>query len=112
MVRTSHKPDSVHYPSQTVPKPWCGPHALECEVHRRLLALPGVKIHSLVVHRMPQGVCLEGSISETRGRGDIIQALMAIEGVGEVIDHLMRCPAGDFEIALRVEPGDFPHAVG
>jgi len=64
------------------------PHAVECEVHRRLRAHPGVRLHSLVVHKTPTGVCLEGRC-EVEPDLDLNAMLVDIDGVGEIINHLM-----------------------
>jgi hypothetical protein len=65
------------------------PHAVEREVHRRLLAHPGIKLQSLVVRKTPAGVCLEGRAEVLEPELDLSAVLTDIEGVDEVINHLM-----------------------
>jgi hypothetical protein len=77
-------------------------HNLEREVHRRLQAEPGIDIKSLVVRRIPAGVCLEGRI-ETQDRDVDLRRLMAgIPGLNEIVNHLVVCcpwPRADEEAA-------------
>lgn len=65
------------------------PHAVEREVHRRLSAHPGIRLQSLVVRKTPVGVCLEGRAEMLEPELDLNAMLTDIEGVGEVINHLM-----------------------
>lgn len=77
-------------------------HHLEREVHRRLQAELGIDIKSLVVRRIPAGVCLEGRI-ETQDRDVDLRRLMAgIPGLNEIVNHLVVCcpwPREDEEAA-------------
>jgi hypothetical protein len=57
-------------------------------VHRRLVAHPGIRLQSLVVRRTPAGVCLEGR-AELEPDFDLNAVLTDIDGVDEVINHLM-----------------------
>jgi hypothetical protein len=65
------------------------PHAVEREVHRRLSSHPGIRLQSLVVRKTPVGVCLEGRAELLEPDLDLCAVLTDIEGVGEVINHLM-----------------------
>ncbi len=64
------------------------PHSIECEVSHRLQQVPEVEIKSLVVHRTPGGVCLEGRL-EVDGELNIAKLLQGIPGLDEVINHLV-----------------------
>lgn len=68
------------------------PHAVEREVHRRLSSHPGLRLQSLVVHKTPAGVCLEGRAELLGPELDLADMLKDIEGVDEIINRLM--PAG------------------
>jgi hypothetical protein len=65
------------------------PHSVEREVHRRLSTHPGVRLQSLVVHKTPAGVCLEGRVELLEPAFDVQAMLSDIDGVDEVINHLM-----------------------
>jgi hypothetical protein len=73
-------------PRQTQP---LSPHAVEREVHRRLSTHPGLRLESLVVHRTPAGVCLEGRAELLGPDLDLRAVLKDIDGVDEVINRLM-----------------------
>lgn len=68
------------------------PHAVEREVHRRLSSHPGLRLQSLVVHKTPAGVCLEGRAELLGQELDLADILKDIDGVNEVINRLL--PAG------------------
>ena len=76
------------YPSRVTP------HALECEIHRRLSTHPGLRLDSLVVHRTPSGVCLEGRVEMLEEEVDVRELLTDIDGIGEVINRLMPAAPG------------------
>jgi hypothetical protein len=66
-------------------------HPLEYEVIRKLRSHPSVKISSLVVRRIPEGVCLQG-VLETNPEGeDFLQLLHEIEDVTNVVNQLVCC---------------------
>jgi hypothetical protein len=69
---------------------WCGdaPHGLEQAVHRRLCAQPGLQIASLVIRRIPNGVCLEG-VLECDSDQDVCNLVKSVAGVDEVLNHLV-----------------------
>jgi hypothetical protein len=64
------------------------PHRVEREVQRRLATLPGTQILTLSVHRIPGGVCLEGTLETDRPCPDLRQVLQEISGVEEVVNRL------------------------
>jgi hypothetical protein len=68
------------------------PHGLEQAVHRRLRSQPGLQIASLVIRRIPNGVCLEG-VLEGETDHDICNLARSVAGVDEVLNHLVvrRC---------------------
>ena len=75
-------------------------HQLESDVRRALSTADGLDIGSLVVRRIPNGICLEGVIRVSSDDFDVCSAVREIEGVGEVVNHLVVCwncpqPASD-----------------
>lgn|GEM_PF-1531004 len=68
------------------------PHCLEQEVLRHLCSQPGLKFSSLVVHRIPAGVCLEGSLQSTCGCDDISRLALQVAGVNDVLNRLLLLP--------------------
>jgi len=64
------------------------PHGLEQAVHRRLCSQPGLQIASLVIRRIPNGVCLEG-VLESDAALDICTLARSIAGVDEVRNRLV-----------------------
>lgn len=64
------------------------PHGLEQAVHRRLCSQPGLQIASLVIRRIPNGVCLEG-VLESDTAQDVCTLARSIAGVDEVLNHLV-----------------------
>jgi hypothetical protein len=74
---------------------WCSqsPHRLEHAVQRRLLAHPELRFSSLVIRRIPNGVCLEGVV-ESSSDLDVCNLAKTVAGVDEVLNHLVvRRPA-------------------
>ena len=65
------------------------PHGVECEVRRRLLADESCKIHSLVVHRIPGGVCIEGVVESATPMEEINAAVESAAGVNRVMNRLV-----------------------
>jgi len=64
---------------------------LETDVRRALSASNGLDIGSLVVRRIPNGICLEGVIRVSSDDFDVCGGVREIEGVGEVVNHLVVC---------------------
>ncbi|HEV7999223.1 MAG TPA: BON domain-containing protein [Planctomycetaceae bacterium] len=64
------------------------PHGLEEAVHRRLRSQPGLRIASLVIRRIPNGVCLEG-VLESDTDQDVCTLARSVAGVDEVLNHLV-----------------------
>ena len=71
----------------------CHPHDVEAEVQRVLLGTPDLDFTSLVVRRVPQGVCLEGVVYGTRRTNDVADLARTVNGVDVVINHLLMCGA-------------------
>lgn len=67
------------------------PHDVEAEVQRVLLGTPDLDFTSLVVRRVPQGVCLEGVVHSTRPSKDVADLARTVKGVEVVINHLLMC---------------------
>lgn len=68
-------------------------HPMEYEVLRRLRSEPRLRISSLVIRRIPSGVCLQGVIESNPDQVDLQQLLGQIEGVNEVVNQLVPCPS-------------------
>jgi hypothetical protein len=66
----------------------CFAHSVERQVQRKLLAQPNLSFSSLVVRRMPDGICLEGIITSTDG-SDVCSLAKQVEGVNRVLNHLL-----------------------
>ncbi len=66
-------------------------HQLEAEVRQALSAGNGVDIGGLVVRRLQNGICLEGVIRVCSDDFDVCSAVREIEGVGEIVNHLVVC---------------------
>ncbi len=71
------------------------PHSIESGVRRELLANPGFSVSSLVVRRIPNGVCLEGVVHVHDKKADVGSVARQVMGVKEVQNHLLVC-TGDF----------------
>jgi osmotically-inducible protein OsmY len=72
------------------------PHRLEHAVKRHLLSHPELRFSTLVIRRIPNGVCLEG-VLEHSANLDICDLARSIAGVNEVLNHLVvrqRCDSG------------------
>ena len=71
-----------------LPRCLAAPHGLEEAVHRRLRSQPGLRIASLVIRRIPNGVCLEG-VLENDADQDVCNLARSVAGVDEVLNHLV-----------------------
>jgi BON domain len=67
------------------------PHGLEQRVHRELCRHGGIAYSSVVVRRLPNGVCLEGVVRADSALFDASQAALEVPGVREVLNHLVHC---------------------
>lgn len=66
-------------------------HPVEYEVMRKLQSHPQLKISSLVIRRIPTGICLQGVIEADPEYIDLQKLLTEIEGVDQVINQLVPC---------------------
>ena len=81
-------------PAESLSLPPLHPHRLEEDVQRELLAHPHLQFSSLVVRRVPGGVCLEGVLESCEPRVDVSTLVQRIAGVEQVLNHLVvRRPA-------------------
>ena len=65
------------------------PHRIEQDVQRKLLSDPRWHFSSLVVRRIPEGVCLEGVLETAENCPNVSQSLRTVEGVNRVLNHLV-----------------------
>ncbi len=80
-------------------------HSVERQVQRKLLAHPRLRFSSLVVRRMPNGICLEGVITSTDG-SDVCQLARQVEGVNQVLNHLLVRTLEDLTTDCDTEPSE------
>lgn len=66
-------------------------HGIESEVRRELLSVEGVTVSSLVVRRIPGGICLQGVLRFADESVDICDAVRRIPGIGSILDHTVKC---------------------
>lgn len=66
------------------------PHQIECDVQRRLLNDLELTIHSLVVHRLVDGVCIEGVVEGGTPLEEITRAVESVSGVERVMNRLVQ----------------------
>lgn len=67
-------------------------HSFEARIRHDLMAHPELKFSSLVVHRIPDGVCLEGVVTSSSDAVDVCQTVRDVAGVNAVLNHLVMCP--------------------
>lgn len=70
------------------------------DVRRALNAAAGLDVGSLVVRKLPNGICLEGIIHVSSDDLDVCSLVREIEGVGKIVNNLVVCwncphPASD-----------------
>jgi len=65
------------------------PHSLEENLQRQLHADPRLQFSSLVIHRIPDGICLEGFLETSDECPDICQLVRSITGIEQVLNHLV-----------------------
>ncbi len=71
-----------------------GPHELELKVRHELLSEGRLHFASLVVHRIADGVCLEGVVEAEEDAPDVTGVARRVEGVDRVINRLVVRRAG------------------
>ncbi len=68
------------------------PHRIEQEVHRVLTSIPGVEFASLSIHRMADGVCIDGVVKISNGDPlELTRIALQVSGVNHVLNHLTTC---------------------
>ncbi len=67
-------------------------HSFEAQIRRDLMAVPELEFSSLVVHRTPDGICLEGVVSTSAEDLDVCQMVREVAGVNAVLNHLVMRP--------------------
>jgi hypothetical protein len=67
-------------------------HSFEARIRHDLMALPELQFSSLVVHRIPNGICLEGVVSTASDDVDVCQMVREVAGVNAVLNHLVMRP--------------------
>ena len=82
-------PQVFHSPNITAPRRYAGPHGIEKDVQRELLAEPRLHFSSLVIHRVQNGVCLEGVVEADDGSPDVSRLAKRVVGVEQVINRLV-----------------------
>ena len=76
-------------PSQPLPAPPERPHRIEEDVQRELLAHPDLRFSTLVIRRLPGGVCLEGVLNVNESMPDLCSLARSVNGVEQVVNHLV-----------------------
>jgi hypothetical protein len=64
------------------------PHRLEGAVRRHLLSHPKLQFSTLVIRRIPNGVCLQGVLEDSVDL-DVCSLARSVAGVNEVLNHLV-----------------------
>lgn len=82
-------PQVFHTPDIAAPCRYAGPHGVEKDVQRELLAEPQLHFSSLVIHRVPNGVCIEGVVAADADSPDISRVARRVAGVETVIDRVL-----------------------
>ncbi len=75
----------------TVTLPLSQGHDFEVRIRHDLMALPELEFASLVVRRIPDGICLEGVVTATPN-ADVCQLAREVAGVNAVLNHLVMYP--------------------
>ncbi|MCP4782960.1 MAG: hypothetical protein GY903_25540 [Fuerstiella sp.] len=65
------------------------PHALEALVHRELLSDRRMDFSSLVIRRIPNGVCLQGVVEIDEPETDVSGPALRVRGVANVQNRLV-----------------------
>lgn len=75
-------------------------HHVENTVRNMLLRIPHVTFSNLVIHRVPEGVCLEGRMHADAETPDICLLLRGVEGIDRVVNRLsVEHEGADAEVA-------------
>ena len=65
------------------------PHELELKVRHELLSESRLHFCSLVIHRIDDGVCLEGIVQAEEDAPDVCGLAQRVEGVERVVNRLV-----------------------
>ena len=65
------------------------PHELELKVRHELLSESRLRFGSLIIHRIEDGVCLEGVVQMADDAPDICGVAQRVEGVQRVVNRLV-----------------------
>jgi osmotically-inducible protein OsmY len=76
-------------------------HQVEHDVRRHLLSHPDFRFASLVVRRVENGVCLQGVLEAGIDSPDVCTVVQAIDGVRQVLNHLLVTTPGITESPLQ-----------
>ena len=82
-------------------------HDVESDIRRNLLAAPGVTVSSLVVRRVPNGICLQGVIHYEDDSFDISSAVRELTGVRDVVNQMVECTDQLVESEDYIECAEF-----
>jgi len=66
-------------------------HHIEHRLHQHLINHPGYRFSELSVHRIPNGVCLEGRVYADKEAPDLNAEIYRILGRCQVVNHLVVC---------------------
>ena len=64
-------------------------HRFEHSLRRKLLSQPGMRFSSLVIRRLRDGICLEGTLQVDDGATDVGGTLKKVCGVQRLLNHLV-----------------------
>jgi len=67
-------------------------HQVEHDVCRHLRSEPSLKFSSLVVRRVPNGLCLQGVLEAEEGSPDVSSLVRKVANVEKVINQLVMMP--------------------
>ncbi len=65
------------------------PHSLEKRVHHELVRSNTPKFESVIIHRIQNGICLEGCIDSLADSIKACRIAKTVKGVNKVLNHLM-----------------------
>jgi hypothetical protein len=75
------------YDHPSHPEP-VAPHRLEHAVRAHLMSHPKLRFSTLVIRRIPNGVCLQGVLEDSVDL-DVCNLARSVAGVTEVLNHLV-----------------------
>ena len=87
-----HDPVPAHSCLGTCGEQTSDGHSLEVKIQRWLLQHPGLAFASLVVRRIPEGICIEGVLESDEGSPDLCVMLGHLPGVRRVINNIRVVP--------------------